>query len=137
MTKFQQVSLFLAFTLFLSSCTITTTKDPQFVFDTGTILNNLSTLVTCESVNVNGTQTKKSNQTTSELEIDIINGKNIPSNEDSMTSLGRSIASQIKLELKDSGSYNTYKVLFVIKKVDGIVTTTNYTGHVFSSGELN
>jgi hypothetical protein len=137
MTRLQQVSVISITVLFLSGCTITTPKQPQFIFDAGTIQTNLSTLVICEDVDVNGTQTKTNNQTSSEMEIDIINGKNIPSNEDSMAHLGKEIAAQFKLELKDSGSFNTFKVLFVTKKVDGDVTSSTYTGRVFESAELN
>ena len=73
----------------------------------------LNQLVSCENINLDGKETKTNGVINSELEIDIVNGKDIPADDDQMISLGKLIASDLKRSLKDQTQYNTYKVLFV------------------------
>src|SRR5437762_3423121 len=99
----------------ITSCTLTTTKtkNPVFNVTTDQVQNDLNKLVSCESINLDGREINKNGKANSELEIDIINGQNIPGDESQMISLGKLIASDIKRSLKDQKQYNTYNVLFV------------------------
>ena len=120
------------------SCTFTSTKSktPNFKVESTKMLENLKTLVTCENVNVNGTEKKTNDQVSSELEIRIINGSNIPSDDNKLKSLGKSIDSLFKQELSNVNDFNTFKVFFVIKQSNGAVTSSSYKGFTFKSEEL-
>lgn len=124
--------------VFIASCTMTTTraKPPLFSIPTEQVQRDLNQLVSCENVNLDGMEVTTDGKTDSELEIDIINGKDIPADDDQMISLGKSIASDLKRSLKDQNQYNSYKVLFVKKQTDGGVTQRSWRGKVFNTGEL-
>ena len=123
--------------IFWSGCTITTTKTRNPVFISQEKLESeLMSIVTSDNVNLNGQEITKNKKTTSELEISVTNGKNIPSNEDEMKSLGKSIATCVKRNLKDANQFNTYKVLFVTSMEKNGITKRTWTGNVFSSEEL-
>lgn len=85
---------------------------------------------------MDGKEISTNGKTNAELEIDIVNGRDIPTGESEMTSLAKTIASDLKNSLKDRAEYNTYKVLFVTRYRDGGVTRKNWKGQVFKSGEL-
>jgi len=121
----------------LSSCTLTTTKtkNPGFT-DQAKVENELMSLVTSENINLNGQEITKNRKTTSELEIYITNGRNIPTNEDERRWLGKSIATCVKRNLKDANQFDTYKVLFVTRVEKGGVTKRSWAGNVFSSTEI-
>ena len=131
------LSIFLTI-IFIAGCTMTTTKTkpPVFRIPTEQLQKYLNQLVSCEDVNLDGKEVKTDGKIDSELEIDIINGKDIPSDDDQMISLGRSIASDLKKSLKDQNQYNSYKVLFIKKQTDGGVTQRTWKGKVFSTEEL-
>jgi len=136
MTKL--VSLVLLMTLIIVSCTLTTTKTkaPLFSKSTDSLQADLNKIVSCEGINIDGEEITTNGKVSSELEIDITNGHNIPADENQMDDLGKQIAVIVKQSLKDKGEYNTYKVLFVIKKEDGSVTETTSKGKIFKSEEL-
>lgn len=131
------LSLFLT-AIFIVGCTVTTTKTkaPLFNIPTEQIQKNLNQLVSCQSINVDGKEVNTNGKIESELEIDIINGKDIPTNDDQMISMGKLIASDLKKSLRDQNQYNTYKVLFVKAQTDGGVTQRSWRGKVFKSEEL-
>jgi len=121
----------------LGSCTVTTTrtKDPVFN-DINQVEQELRGLITAENINLNGKEITSNKKTTSELEVSITNGKNIPAGDDERKALGKSIATTIKNNLKDSREFDTYKVLFVTKTESGGLTKRNWVGNIFSSTEL-
>src|ERR1051326_7082401 len=88
---------------FIGGCTMTTTKTkpPVFGIPTEQLQKDLNQLVSCEDVNLDGKEVKTNGKIDSELEIDIVNGQNIPADDDQMISLGKSIASELKKSLKD------------------------------------
>ena len=122
----------------IASCTMTTTtaKNPVFSVTNEQLQKELNQLVSCENINLDGKETKTNGVINSELEIDIVNGKDIPADDDQMISLGKLIASDLKRSLKDQTQYNTYKVLFVKKQTDGEMTQRSWRGKVFKSDEL-
>jgi hypothetical protein len=124
--------------LFAAACTFTTTrtKDPDFKVDLNIVQDSLKTLVTCEHINLNGTEMKTDGKISSDLEIKIINGIHIPGDDAKLKDLGKAIASQLKRELKNKNDFTTYKVLFVTKQTDGAVTKSSYRGVIYKSEEL-
>lgn len=129
--------LFVCITLLLLGCTITTTKTKNPVFtDIQRVQNELGSLVKAANINLNGKEITANNQTTTELEVAITNGANIPTGYDERRSLGKSIATSIKHNLKDPNEFDKYKVLFVTRVESGAVTKRNWVGDVFSSTEL-
>jgi hypothetical protein len=125
-------------TMLVAGCTITTTKtkNPAFSKSTDALQSELNKLVSCENINLDGKEITTNGKSSSELEIDITNGQNIPADENQMNDLGRQIAIIIKSSLQDKNEYDTYKVLFVVKKGDGDVTQRTWKGKIFKSVEL-
>jgi hypothetical protein len=121
----------------VTSCSITTTKIKDPVFnDNDKIEKELKSLVNPEHINLNGKEITTNKKTTSELEISIINGSNIPTTDEERTALEKSIAKCIKRNLKYPNEFDTYRVLFVSSVESGGVTTRTSTGDVFNSTEL-
>ncbi len=120
------------------SCTITSTKERKPIFsETGDSLQeSLAKIVKSENINLDGAEISTNGKVATELEIDIINGINIPINEKEMNDLGKKIAIIVKDALTDKNEYDTYKVLFVTKKVNGSVEESTSEGKIFSSREL-
>ena len=85
---------------------------------------------------LDGKEITSNEKVSSELEIDITNGQNIPTDEKQMNDLGKQIAVVVKQALQDKSEYNTYNVLFVTKKEDAGVTQRTWKGKVFKSEEL-
>ena len=122
---------------FLASCTMTSTKTKDPVFnDMVKTQKELTKIVTAEDINLNGKETTTNKKVTSELEINITNGQNIPATEDERKALGKSIATLIKNNLKDKNEFDTFQVLFITKVESGGVTKRNWVGNVFNSSEL-
>jgi hypothetical protein len=110
-------------------------KDPVFN-DMSKVQNELTSLLKAEGIKLKGKEITKDKNTTSELEVSITNGQNIPSGNDQRKAFGKSIAGTIKNNLKDPNEYDTYQVLFEIKTENGGVTKSNLVEDIFSSTEL-
>lgn len=136
MTKI--ISLVLLMPLIIASCTLTTTKtkDPLFSKSTDSLQVDLNKIVSCEAINLDGEEISTNGTASTELEIDITNGRNIPSGENQMKDLEKQIAVKVKQALRDRNEYNTYKVLFVTKKENAGITETTSDGRIFKSEEL-
>jgi len=123
--------------LILTSCTMTSTKSKNPVFtDQAKTEKELTSLVSSENMAVNGKEITTDKKVTSELDVNITNGKNIPTNSDERKALGKSIAASIKRNLKDLNEFDTYTVLFITTVENSGVTTRNWKGNVFKSAEL-
>jgi hypothetical protein len=129
--------LLVFFAIVLAGCTVTTTKtkDPVFT-DMNKFQQELSGVVTAEDVNFSGKEVTTNKKASSELEVSITNGQNIPTNEDERRALAKSIARIIKRNLKDQNEFSIYMVLFVIKVESGGVAKRNWIGNIFTSKEL-
>ena len=136
MTK--TLSLVSLVTLHIIGCTMTTTKtkNPVFSKSTENLQVDLNKLVSCEDVNLNGKEITTNGKINTELEIDITNGKNLPTDENQMDALGKQIAAEIKETLQDKTEYQTYKVLFITKTESAGVTSRTWKGKIFKSEEL-
>jgi hypothetical protein len=123
----------------VAACTFTTSrsKPPVFAGSTDTLAARLNVLVTCKKFSVDGTEITSNGKPSSMLEIDVINGKNIPDGTgDPMVALAKSIGSEVKKALKDTGEYDEYKVLFVTLTETSTTTRREYKGKTFKSAEL-
>jgi len=85
-------------TMLFASCTTTTTrtKNPTFNKPTDSLQVDLNKLVSCEGINLAGREITTNGKTSSELEIGITNGQNIPADQNQMDNLGKQIAVVIK-----------------------------------------
>jgi hypothetical protein len=122
----------------LAACTFTTKriKDPQLATSADSLSRSIGQYVSCEHINLDGKEITSNGKTTSELEIDIINGKNVPTDTARMRSVGRSIASIVRSGLQDVNEYDHYKVLFVKVESSGIETKRTWTGMSYKADEL-
>lgn len=136
MTKSQSLIILLILLITACTTTITKTKDPVFNSSTDSLGVSLAKLVVCEDINLDGKEITVNGKINSALEIDVINGRGIPKDEDQMMALGKKIATTIKDALKDKAEYQTYKVLFVTKTVSSGITQRTWTGKEFKTEEL-
>jgi hypothetical protein len=122
----------------LAACTFTTKriKNPRFTSSADSLSLPISQYVSCEHINLDGKEVTSNGKTTSEMEIDIINGKNVPTDTARMRSLGRSIASIVRSGLQDVDEYDQYKVLFMKVESTGIETKRTWTGMSYRADEL-
>ena len=133
----QRLLLFISVITSLISCTFTTTKSIDPIFsDTSTIRSELRRTISAENINLDGKQITTDGKLTTEMDINIINGKDVPTNEAEIKNLGKSIAEIIKNNLKNKDQFETYKVLFVSVVQTGFTTKRHWVGHVFNSKEL-
>jgi hypothetical protein len=128
----------LAMMLLLISCTttITKTKEPKFNATPDSLSVTLNKLVTCQHINVKGEEITTNGKTQSEMEIDIINGKQIPDVGPALRSLGKTIASAIKMALTNKNDFDSYKVLFVKQEETSVTTSRSWTGYTYKSVDL-
>lgn len=136
MTKLTSLILLMAFIIVSCTMTTTKTKTPLFNKSTDSLQVDLNKLVSCNGINIDGKEITINGKVSSELEIDINNGQNIPSDENQKKNIEKQIAVIVKQALQDKSEYNTYKILFVTKKGNGAVTQTTSEGRIFKSEEL-
>ena len=134
---FKTFALALMAVTLAAGCTITTTNKTTPVFDEGTdkLQASLNKLVTFEDVNIDGSEVTNG-KAGAELEIDVINGQNIPADKNKMNDMARQIAIVVKDALDDKDQFESYKVLFVTKKITKGLTEKTWRGKVFKLGEL-
>ncbi|HVY76695.1 MAG TPA: hypothetical protein VG890_17825 [Puia sp.] len=136
--RVQALNLALLTTMLAISCTISTTmpKSPVFSKSTDSLQADLNKIISYQSIHLDGKQTTTNGKKTAELEIDITNGQNIPTDENQMNALGKQIAAKIKAALQDNTEYSSYKVLFITKTENASVTNRTWKGKIFKSEEL-
>jgi hypothetical protein len=127
---------FLILIILFTSCTITKPKNPDFNVEMTDIDSTLNTFVISESKSLSGSEISKNGQVSSQLEIQIVNGVSIPSDEASLKALSEKIASYLKSELKNKNDFNVFNVLFISEKTETGITTTNSIGWIFKNEEL-
>ena len=124
--------------LFIIGCTMTTTKkkNPVFSKSIESLQFDINKLVIDEGVNLKGKEINTNGKINSELEIDINNAEDIPTDQNQMDALGKQIAVVIKAALQDKSEYQTYKVLFITKTENAGATNRTWKGKTFKSEEL-
>jgi len=124
--------------ILLYSCTYTSTSTNtnKVATETSALSQKIKTMVDYQDISY---QTEKKNTNgvkTSAMVVNIINAKNIPETDDSLKLLGKKIATELKLAAKNSNEYNTYRVVFISKEQNGIITKTMNAGYTFKNGDL-
>jgi hypothetical protein len=126
----------LLFPFFACHTTLTKVKTPEFTLPLDSLLLEMNEIVVCEHVNMDGREVMANGKVNTELEIDIINGKNINLDNGPMKNLAHKIAFEIKEALKNTNEYENYTVLFVKVESSAEVTTRTWKGQKFKSSEL-
>lgn len=116
--------------------TITKTKSPVFASPIDSLQARLNGLIACEHINLLGKEVTTNGKPSTQLEIDILNGKDIPEDDDRMKILAHSLAFKVKEALKDKNEYDNYTVLFVKVESSSSVTKRSWKGNTFKSAEL-
>ncbi|HEY0356449.1 MAG TPA: hypothetical protein VGC29_09605 [Flavisolibacter sp.] len=121
----------------LTGCTFTTTKPKDPVFkDATAVKKELVYLVDAEAINLNGKEVTSNKETKTEVEINIINGRNIPHNDEEKRVLGKSIAYSVKRNLQNPADFQTYIVRFTTENKNGPVTNSSWKSMAFDGSEL-
>jgi len=135
--------IIVCFAVFLTSCTTTTTTRKQIdvaLTDIDKVGQKLSEFLTAENINITGqevtTNRKDVTNVTLELNITIINGQNIPTNDGEKRALGKSIARVIKEHLEDQNKFEIYRVRFENRFENSFMATSRHKTYTFNSTEL-
>jgi|SRR5580658_9795510 hypothetical protein len=123
---------------FVFSCTTTIRKfkPPGYAIAPDSLQAQINRIVSCQTIHLDGAEIITNGKSSSELEIDIINGNGVPGDSSQMKTLGHAIAADVKKALQESDEYDTYRVLFVkVESVEGMVKRT-WRGNTFRSSEL-
>jgi hypothetical protein len=139
LTKTTKKLIFLStLALAITGCTFTKTylKDPVFSKSTDSTQMDLNKFISYQEISILGKEILTNNKSNSELDINITNGQNIPTDQNEMIALGKQVAIVIKKSLQNENEYQTYKVLFVTKTENSGVTKNTFTGKIFKTEEL-
>jgi hypothetical protein len=123
---------------FTFSCTTTIRKlkPPGYAIAPDSLQAQINRIVACQTIRLEGVETITNGKSSSELEIDIINGNGVPEDTTRMKALGHDIAADVRKALQESDEYDTYRVLFVkLETVEGMVKRS-WKGNIFRSTEL-
>jgi len=136
-SKTNQLLLFICLITIHLSCTRTTREAHHPVFtNQAQAESELVGLAEAENINLSGIQSTTNGQVSTELEVAVINGMDLPLNADQQNALQKSIASSIRRNLQDSNQFDIYKVLFVEKTESNGLTKSKSTGRSFEVSEL-
>src|SRR5438105_7285840 len=139
MLKKKLILPFYVGTIFFSfhcTSTVIERKDPILNSDLSLISDSLNRIVVSKHVNLYGKEIITNGKSRSVFEIEIINGQNIPGDDNGIEVLGKSIALLLKKSLKDPNEYDSYKVIFTEKATEGAVIKTHWKAKYFDSKNL-
>jgi hypothetical protein len=110
-TKF---CLVLLFSILVVGCTHTLTKpiDPAVFGDVDKFEYEFLNLIQAEGINFSVIEVTKGENTTLEVEINIVNGINIPTNADKRRTLSQSLANVVKNNLREPNQFEIYRVTY-------------------------
>jgi hypothetical protein len=123
---------------FVSGCTtiIRKSKPPGYAIAPDSLQAQIDRIVSCQTIRLEGAEIVTNGKSTSELEIDIVNGNNVPEDTSRMKALGHAIAADVKKALQESDEYETYRVLFVKVDAGEGMVKRSWKGNIFRSAEL-
>jgi hypothetical protein len=120
------------------SCHFTSTvsKVPSFSIRIDSLSQRLDSLVTCQHINIKGTQNTTDGQTTEEIEVDLTN-PTLPSfDEDNLRSIAKRVSTEVRRDLANPNEYSIFKVFFVDQSEKKGVNVKTSTGFTFKKEEL-
>jgi hypothetical protein len=133
-------SFFVGLFLLVAGCTLiagcrTSTrkmKQPVFAEPLDTMAQGVYRIVVSQHVNVNGWEDSTKGKVSDLLEIQLFNSQHLPEDTSQLKTLGRSVASRVRYALKDTGEYDSYRVVFV--KVDSgkVVTKKSWRAFIYT-----
>jgi protein involved in ribonucleotide reduction len=130
-------TILILFSLFFFNCTRTTIKEKiPILKNVDQTERELLALVKAGNINLNGKEIISGKNISSELEVSIINGQNIPTKDKERKTLARLIASCVKRNLLHLDEYDKYSIIFLRKTVSEGVISQTWVKETFSSGEL-
>ncbi|MEI6820820.1 MAG: hypothetical protein WCL51_02715 [Bacteroidota bacterium] len=142
MKKITLLTTIIGFIILIAFCTSCTRTKPLSEIPTFNISNDslqltLNSIITAEHINICGYEKKSLSSTTIFLQIDILNGNNIPSGNNEQQVLSKKIASFFKHALKNQNAYAEYRIKYAKKlKDNSLVTLNSYQSFKFKSDEL-
>jgi len=116
--------------------TTTKRKEPVFSRDTKSLFYDITGVIRVPEINIVGKETNTNGTTFSELTISLLNPNQLPTDNTELNQIALEIATIVKQALKNSDSFNSYKVLFVHRKIDGVVTKTTSVGRIYKYEEI-
>ena len=130
--------VFIISTVLIYSCSFTETKtiNPAFTLSHDSISRDINSIIVTPEVNVTGKEIGSNGNITTELTINIINSKRLPTDANEQKKIGEHVAILLKNTLKDPNSYTDYKVLFTQRIIDGAVTKSTFVGYSYKSKDL-
>ena len=129
-------------TLIVGCVTTTKTKNPVFAVSTDSLNVSLTNVLllhhvdSCKNINLDGEEKTTNGYASSEMNIKITNGKNIPTDEKQMTELEKQIALVVRNSLSNKNEYGTYNIYIVTKKDDGGISLKTYKEQTFDLKDL-
>jgi hypothetical protein len=127
--------LFLLSFFIICSCKTTVNKPLAAEFnDLGKFQDEFSTLVVAEGINLEGSAIEADDKTSTEINLTITNGKDLPTDPEAQKSVGRTLAATVKKHLKNKEQFEIYKVRFQQHLEDP--SKVNWIQNIFKSTEL-
>jgi len=127
--------------VFFSSCRFSSsvTKNPEFSVSHDSLCGILKEIANFENIEIRGTLFKSTGSPEkSELTVKVINPKDVTlSNDQAINRCCFQIALEISRHLKKPKEFDSYKVLFEVRRVENGITTSSYKGSAFKSSELS
>jgi chemotaxis receptor (MCP) glutamine deamidase CheD len=119
-----------------SGCTSTQTYMPELNANQKVIADSITSKYGFENIEITGKKMSGSGGNHTILTVKLINGKNIPEDDNKQAVIAKPLAQQIRKALKNPNEFESYTIMFVTRTVDGSTTSEKYTGHEFKTSEL-
>jgi hypothetical protein len=135
---FYHITLTAVFSILLFRCTLTTTNTKAAVFRTSndSIARDINSIILTQEVNLHGEEITTNKKVRSVLTVNLINPQALPNDTTERNKIGEHVAELLKHLLKNQNEFDSYKVLFVNRAIDGAVTKSTYTGEIYDSKSL-
>lgn len=130
--------VFFTAVLLLWSCTFSTfiTEPAEFTGDATALSYSLTNVLHCENMYAQSVKQTTNGQTTYFLNINIVNAENLPADIEAKARLGKDIAHEVRMIVKNPAAYQFYKVLFTEATTSGVFTESTSLFFVYSNEDL-
>jgi len=128
--------------LLLTQCKYTTTSQKQAILNipSDSLSYQLGRIIVCKHIDITGKDIKAGGQISTELDISMINSKDLPSDRNNQNELAKKIATIIKNALQNKNDFDSYKVFFITETKSenamGTITKKNYISFDFKKVEI-